>query len=75
MATNGHKYELTENLELWENKDLINYVQDTDAMMGLEKHQIILMAQELAYRYEPHAEAEEEYDDEEEDDDNGEYNG
>lgn len=71
MATNGHKYELTENLELWTNPDLIKYVQDTDAMMGLEKHQLILMAQELAYRYEPHAEAEEEY---EEEDDNGEYN-
>lgn len=72
MATN---YEITDSLELWSSSDLINYVEDTDAMMGLDKTQLVRMAQELAFRFQPHAEMEEEYDDEEEDDDNGEFNG
>lgn len=54
MTTNGHgKYELTQHLELWTDKDLANYVLDTDSIMGLEKFEIVKLAQEIAMRYEP----------------------
>jgi hypothetical protein len=61
MATNGHNYELTLKLEEWKNEDLIKYVLDTEAIMGLEKYQIAKFAQELASRFEPYGIGEDEY--------------
>lgn len=72
MASNGHKYELTENLEMWTTTDLIHYINDTEAMMGLEKHQVLLMAQEAALRLE--AVTELDYDEDEDNEDDGEFN-
>jgi hypothetical protein len=51
VASNGHKYELTEDLGSWKDNDLINYVLDTEGLMGLEKFEIGRLAQELARRY------------------------
>lgn len=52
MPTNGHaNYELTQDLGLWKDNDLINYVLDTEGLMGLEKFEIGRFAQELARRY------------------------
>lgn len=51
-------YDVTENLEAWTNEDLLGWVFDGELMMGLEKYQVVRMAQEVAARYEPYAEDE-----------------
>ena len=48
-------YDVTENLEVWSDDDLLSWVLDAELMLGLEKYQVVLMAQELAMRYEPFA--------------------
>jgi hypothetical protein len=53
MANNNghHSYELTENLGVWSDNDLVNYVLDTESLMGLEKFEVGRLAQELARRF------------------------
>lgn len=52
MAANGYNaYDLTGQLEFWTDKDLCDYIADSDVMMGLEKYQVIRLAQELADRF------------------------
>lgn len=79
MSTNGHNtYDLTEALERWDTYDLINFLLDSETMLGLEKYQIVLLAQECAERLEIELAADEdaEYDDEDDEDEPGsrEYN-
>ena len=49
------EYDVTENLEVWSDEDLLSWIFDAELMLGLEKYQVVLMAQELATRYEPFA--------------------
>jgi hypothetical protein len=51
MPTDSDKYNLTENLERWHDEDLLRYANDTEVMMGLEKFEVVKIAQELAWRY------------------------
>lgn len=60
--------DLTANLEFWSNTDLIEYIADSELMMGLEKYQVIRLAQELADRFPYDVEFEEEEDEEDESD-------
>lgn len=72
MGANGyHAYDLTGQLEYWSNDDLLAYIADSETMMGLEKHHIIRLAQELADRFP----IESEYEDEEEEEGDGTYAG
>jgi hypothetical protein len=54
-SNNGHgKYELTQNPGLWTDDALVNYVLDTESIMGLEKFEVARLAQEVASRFEPY---------------------
>lgn len=49
------EYDVTENLEAWSDEDLLSWVFDAELMLGLEKYQVVKMAQEVAVRFEPFA--------------------
>lgn len=53
-------YDVTDNLEVWSNEDLLGWIFDGELMMGLEKYQVVRMAQEVAVRFEPYSIAEDE---------------
>lgn len=53
-------YDVTDNLEVWSNEDLLGWIFDGELMMGLEKYQVVRMAQEVAARFEPYSFGEDE---------------
>lgn len=72
MSTNGHNtYDLTEALERWDTYDLISFLLDSETMLGLEKYQIVLLAQECAERLEIELAADEDAEFDEDDEDEG----
>ena len=48
---NGKVHDLTADLQIWTDEDLIKYAKDTELMLGLEKYQVVKVAEELAWRF------------------------
>lgn len=64
-----------ELLEYWTNDDLVNFVLDDEVIWNVPKQDVVMIAKELAIRYDHFLvdEDEEEEDDEEEDDGDPEF--
>jgi hypothetical protein len=50
MTMDVNDYDVTDNLELWGDEELIRWATDAELLLGLDKWEVVKIAQEVAYR-------------------------